>query len=101
MDLGQSRRGVEMGPGAERYAGLQDRLSRLGYDVFDCGNVSVPVVEEVTARHSSVESAPVSSNPSAEIVGNAHHLAEVVQVCQAIYQKLTECVGQDEFAICL
>ena len=96
MDLGQSRRGVDMGPSAVRYAGLQDRLVHLGYKVFDCGNVSVPVVEEVVGRSQVSESAPVADN-----TGNAQHLAEVVQVCQAIYQLLTDCVGQDEFAICL
>ena len=29
MDLGQQRRGVDMGPSAVRYAGLFDRLVRL------------------------------------------------------------------------
>ena len=31
MDLGQQRRGVDMGPSAVRYAGLSARLSALGY----------------------------------------------------------------------
>ena len=31
MDLGQSRRGVDMGPSAVRYAGLGKRLSEVGY----------------------------------------------------------------------
>ncbi|MCB0068466.1 MAG: arginase family protein, partial [Caldilineaceae bacterium] len=35
MDLGQQRRGVDMGPSAVRYAGLYDRLVRLGHDVHD------------------------------------------------------------------
>lgn len=43
MDLGQSRRGVDMGPSALRYAGLDDRLSRLGYQVADQGNINIPV----------------------------------------------------------
>jgi arginase len=47
MDLGQERRGVDMGPSAIRYAGLQQRLSKIGLDVTDGGNVSVPVVEEI------------------------------------------------------
>jgi len=41
MDLGQQRRGVDMGPSALRYAGLQARLQRLGYDVHDGGNIDV------------------------------------------------------------
>ncbi len=43
MDLGQARRGVDMGPGALRYAGLDDHLRRLGYTVHDFGNVETPV----------------------------------------------------------
>ncbi|AHG88537.1 arginase [Gemmatirosa kalamazoonensis] len=42
MDLGASRRGVDMGPSALRLAGLADRLAQLGYTVEDCGNVRVP-----------------------------------------------------------
>ncbi len=41
MDLGQTRRGVEMGPSAIRYAGVVQRLSNLGYDVEDLGNVVI------------------------------------------------------------
>src|SRR5690606_23756771 len=47
MDLGQSRRGVDMGPSAVRYAGLQKRLVGLGLQVIDGGNVATPVVEEI------------------------------------------------------
>jgi arginase len=42
MDLGQSRRGVDMGPSALRYAGLDQRLRRLGYTVEDRGNIEIP-----------------------------------------------------------
>ncbi|WP_273845161.1 arginase [Rubrobacter calidifluminis] len=45
MDLGQSRRGVDMGPSAIRYARLQDALGELGYRVADLGNASVPLPE--------------------------------------------------------
>ena len=47
IDLGQSHRGVDLGPGALRYAGLASRLEKLGYAVFDSGNLSVPVRESV------------------------------------------------------
>src|SRR6185295_18576029 len=46
MDLGQSRRGVDMGPSALRVAGLQSRLKTLGHTVEDIGNVSVKQPEE-------------------------------------------------------
>jgi arginase len=46
MDLGASRRGVDMGPSAVRYTDLRDRLERLGHDVDDIGNVHVPLRED-------------------------------------------------------
>src|SRR3990172_7666417 len=46
MDLGQSRRGVDMGPSALRVAGLQSRLKALGHTVEDIGNVAVKQPEE-------------------------------------------------------
>ncbi|MBI3670636.1 MAG: arginase [Acidobacteria bacterium] len=47
MDLGQSRRGVDMGPSALRVAGLLTRLKQLGHQVEDIGNVSVKQPEEL------------------------------------------------------
>ncbi len=46
MDLGQSRRGVDMGPSALRVAGLQSRIKQLGHQVEDIGNISVKQAEE-------------------------------------------------------
>lgn len=46
MDLGASRRGVDMGPSAVRYTDLRERLVRLGHDVDDVGNVNVPLRED-------------------------------------------------------
>lgn len=46
MDLGASRRGVDMGPFAVRYTDLRERLERLGHTVADLGNVSVPFRED-------------------------------------------------------
>ena len=45
LDLGQSRRGVDMGPSAVRVAGLQARLEALGHQVVDGGNISVEIAE--------------------------------------------------------
>lgn len=45
IDLGQERRGVDMGPSAIRYAGLDERLTGLGYEVRDLGNVASAVQE--------------------------------------------------------
>ncbi|MHC8661509.1 arginase [Bacillus amyloliquefaciens] len=41
MDLGQARRGVDMGPSAIRYAHLIERLSDMGYAVEDLGDIPV------------------------------------------------------------
>lgn len=46
MDLGASRRGVDMGPFAVRYTDLRDRLVRIGHTVEDAGNVAVPLRED-------------------------------------------------------
>jgi arginase len=46
MDLGASRRGVDMGPSALRVAGLQSKLKQLGRQVEDIGNVQVRQPEE-------------------------------------------------------
>ncbi|MBX3173763.1 MAG: arginase [Gemmatimonadaceae bacterium] len=46
MDLGASRRGVDMGPRAVRYTDLRERLAKLGHDVDDAGNVLVPFRED-------------------------------------------------------
>ncbi len=45
LDLGGSRRGVDMGPSAIRIARLQARLQRIGYDVRDEGDVACAVPE--------------------------------------------------------
>src|SRR5436190_17320173 len=46
LDLGQSRRGVDMGPSAVRVAGLEARLEGLGHIVEDGGNVAVAIAEQ-------------------------------------------------------
>jgi len=47
LDLGQGRRGVDMGPSAIRYAGLDSRIAELGRPVEDWGNVGTPVAEAI------------------------------------------------------
>lgn len=46
LDLGQDRRGVDMGPSAVRVAGLGARLEALGCKVEDAGNVVVVAPEQ-------------------------------------------------------
>jgi arginase len=47
LDLGQGRRGVDMGPSAIRYAGLEARIASLGRRCLDLGNVQAAVAETV------------------------------------------------------
>lgn len=76
MDLGQSRRGVDMGPSALRYAGLSARLRKLGYTVEDAGNISVPV------RDTLPESGGLAFLPS------------VVHACELIYEQGQKAVAE-------
>jgi arginase len=81
MDLGQKRRGVDMGPSAIRYAGLQKRLERLGLQVFDGGNIRVPGIEEV-------QDTPEEAR--------AHHAAAIAEVCREVYKVMLAAVSADE-----
>ena len=45
LDLGQDRRGVDMGPSAVRVASLNARVASLGYEVEDLGNIPVEQAE--------------------------------------------------------
>jgi len=53
LDLGQGRRGVDMGPSALRVANLNARVAALGYEVEDLGNIAVEQAEAAPAddRH--------------------------------------------------
>ncbi|CAM3612102.1 arginase [Cytobacillus oceanisediminis] len=41
MDLGQMRRGVDMGPSAIRYAGVNERLKSLFEEIHDQGDIAI------------------------------------------------------------
>ena len=45
LDLGQGRRGVDMGPSALRIAGIDQRIAALGHEVVDRGDLHVPIPE--------------------------------------------------------
>lgn len=58
LDLGQDRRGVDMGPFALRVASLNARIAALGYDVEDLGNVEVALAETASAGNSHAKYLP-------------------------------------------
>ncbi len=72
MDLGQSRRGVDMGPSALRVAGLMARIKQLGLHVEDIGNISVKQPEEMSYGEKRAKYL-------AEIAETCHDLAVIVE----------------------
>ena len=46
VELGQAQRGVDLGPGALRYAGISERLAGLGYRVEDYGREAIKAAME-------------------------------------------------------
>ncbi|MFC4766464.1 arginase [Effusibacillus consociatus] len=67
MDLGQGRRGVDMGASAIRYASLQERIARLGYDVRDLGNVNVPTPESHRVENKKLKYLPEVADVSNQV----------------------------------
>ena len=71
LDLGQSRRGVDMGPSAVRVAGLEARLEAIGHIVEDGGNVPVAIPEqkkEGAAHAKYLKEITATCTKSAELV---------------------------------
>lgn len=81
MDLGQNRRGVDMGPSAVRYASLVQRLQRIGRDVLDTGNIAVPVPDEVAPGYVQ------------------ERINVVAEVCQEVYERGWRCLEAGHFAL--
>jgi arginase len=71
LDLGAGRRGVDMGPSAIRYAGLDAKLQDLGYDYDDRGNVGTAVAEAIDATDQHARFLP-------QIKETCRHIAELV-----------------------
>ncbi len=84
MDLGASRRGVDMGPSALRVAGLQSRLKQLGRQVEDVGNIAVPQAEE---------------QPYGE--KKARYLDEISQTCKGLAEMVRKTLDEDMLPLVL
>jgi arginase len=67
LDLGAGRRGVDMGPSAIRYAGLESRIRALGHEVADWGDVRSHVPEATEEGDAS-----------------ARYLGPIMQVCERV-----------------
>lgn len=81
IDLGQSKRGVDMGPSALRYAGLAENLTALGYQLRDSGNIAVPIRETVADEQ------------------RQHFLPSICFTCRSVYEAARQAVAQGEIPI--
>ena len=79
LDLGQGRRGVDMGPSALRVANLNRRVAALGYDVVDLGNVPV-------------------AQPESEAEGSAQarYVPQIQATCERLGSMVEEALGHGE-----
>ena len=84
LDLGAGRRGVDMGPSAMRTAGLNARLSALGYRVEDLGNVQVEQQE--------------SSTPGPK---NARYLPAIAATCQELADRVERAADEGKIPLVL
>jgi arginase len=84
LDLGAGRRGVDMGPSAIRYAGLEARLVELGLEAEDHGNVELVVPEEI-----------------AEGDPHARFLAEIKAACEDVADRVKEAREQGQTPLVL
>ncbi len=84
LDLGAGRRGVDMGPSALRLAGLNAKLSTLGYEVEDFGNVSV-------AQQESTPAGPE----------NAKYLSQIAKTCAKLAAMIEGVIAGGKFPLAL
>lgn len=77
LDLGAGRRGVDMGPSALRIAGIRERLERLGYQVEDLGDLTVPI--------------PESTDPGDPA---AHYLPQIAAVAEALSEQVSDALRE-------
>jgi arginase len=70
LDLGADRRGVDMGPAAIRYAGVADRLERMGFHIKDIGDIPVnrPQTFTETENHKYLDQVVDANTRLAEAV---------------------------------
>jgi arginase len=85
MDLGASRRGVDMGPFAVRYADLHERLEQLGHTVEEGGNVEVPFREDAERGAQR----------------GARYLGAITDVCRSIAQQSRKALAEGRMPLVL
>lgn len=76
MDLGQMRRGVDMGPSAIRYAGINERLKTLFDQIHDQGDIAIGRPEVVVDKESNLRNLDLVAEKSTLL---AEKVDEVIQ----------------------
>ena len=84
LDLGQGRRGVDMGPSAMRVANLNSRIASLGYSVEDLGNVPVDQAEASPEGHP-----------------HAKYLPQIAATCRRLAALVGSTLSRDDFPLVL
>lgn len=85
IDLGADRRGVDMGPGAIRYAGLKSAVEKLKTGYRDIGNIDVPI--------------PENYNNSSD--ASFKYLDEIRAVNRNLFEKVRESFQTDSMPVVL
>ncbi len=76
MDLGQMRRGVDMGPSAIRYAGINERLKPLFDEIHDLGDIAIGRPEVIVDQESNLRNLDLVAEKNALL---AEKVDEAVQ----------------------
>ena len=84
MDLGTSRRGVDMGPSALRIAGIEEKLKNLGLRVTDHGDVPVKMREGLKVVDPKLK-----------------YLEEIVRASRVLAGKVKQSLAQKHLPLCI
>ncbi|HSO58414.1 MAG TPA: arginase [Paenisporosarcina sp.] len=76
MDLGQNRRGVDMGPSAIRYAGVVERLQEIGHTVTDEGNIQIAAAEKTASPDTNLKNLKEVTDASTALANKIHDVME-------------------------
>ena len=83
-DYGQTRRGVDMGPSAIRYAGVEERLAEAGHVIVDEGNINIKPKQDEKNENS-----------------NLLNLKEVIDMSTLLAEKVNEALINNQFPLVL
>lgn len=72
MDLGQLRRGVDMGPSAIRYAGALERLQSIGHNVVDEGDIYIDLSKKRDSINTTLKNLDAVVNANIELANKVH-----------------------------